>query len=118
MSKRFRLTMRLRHSKQFDEVFRGSKRSTDKWVTVLARRNGKDLARLGLAISKKCARKAVERNHIKRIIRESFRHNIDCLRGLDLVIVGRKRPEKNETDLLNSSLQHHWQIVSERCTHC
>lgn len=115
MSQRFRTHMRLRHSRQFGEVFRRSRRSSDQWVTVLARENGAGLARLGLAISKKCARKAVERNRIKRIIRESFRHNVDRLRGLDLVIVGRKRPEKNETGLLSTSLNHHWQVVSERC---
>ncbi len=111
--------MRLRQSKEFDEVFRRSQRSTDKWVTVLARRNSKGgLARLGLAISKKCARKAVERNRIKLIVRESFRHNKDCLRGLDLVIVGRKGPEKGERRLFTKSLRHHWRVVSERCRKC
>ncbi len=110
--------MRLRQSKEFDEVFRRSQRSTDKWVTVLARSNRKGLARLGLAISKKCARKAVERNRIKRIVRESFRHNKHCLRGLDLVIVGRKGPEKGERRLFTESLRHHWQVVSERCRKC
>ena len=99
-------------------MFRRSQRSTDKWVTVLARRNGKASARLGLAISKKFARKAVDRNRIKRMVRESFRHNKNFLRGLDLVIVGRKRPEKNERCLFTQSLRHHWQVVSERCRKC
>lgn len=118
MSERFRAHMRLRHSKEFEEVFRRSQRSTDKWVTVLARRNGKDSARLGLAISKKCARKAVDRNRIKRMVRESFRHNIECLRGLDLVIVGRKRPEKGDLCVFTQSLRHHWRVLSERCRKC
>ncbi len=118
MSQRFRASMRLRHSRQFDEVFRCSKRSTDQWVSVLARGNGSELARLGLAISKKCARKAVERNRIKRTIRESFRHNIGRLRGLDLVIIGRKKPKNDELGLLSSSLDKHWQVVSKRCEIC
>ena len=99
-------------------MFRRSQRSTDKWITVLARRNGKASARLGLAISKKFCRKAVDRNRIKRMVRESFRHNKISLRGLDLVIVGRKRPEKNERCLFTQSLRHHWQVVSERCRKC
>ena len=70
---------------------------------------------MGLAISKKCAPKAVQRNRIKRIIRESFRHNQNSLRGLDLVIVGHNRPNQSEQSLLVRSLLEHWRVVSERC---
>ena len=118
MSERFRPCMRLRHSREFDDVFRHAQRSSDKWVMVLARHNNQNEARLGLAISKKCARKAVDRNRIKRIIRESFRRNRHYLQGLDLVIIGRKKPGRNERAHLVNSLQQHWQLISERCGQC
>ncbi len=50
------------------------------------RPDGENGARLGLVVGKKFLRRAVDRNQVKRIIREQFR----CLRGrlpaLDLVV--------------------------------
>ena len=92
--------------------------SSDGIVTVLARRNGREWSRLGMAISRKCAPRAVDRNRLKRIIRESFRHSRDQLQGLDLVVIGkRKRPLANSRDLAQS-LEQHWLVVSERCKRC
>lgn len=44
-------------------------------------------ARLGLAVSKKQVKRAVDRNRIKRLIREVFRHRRDSLKGYDLVVM-------------------------------
>lgn len=45
-------------------------------------------ARLGLAISRRVGN-AVQRNHVKRRVRETFRHRQFRLTGLDLVVTGR-----------------------------
>ncbi len=45
-------------------------------------------ARLGLAISRKVGN-AVARGHVKRRVREAFRHRAGLLRGLDLVVTAR-----------------------------
>jgi len=54
-------------------VFGNAKRFGNKSLTVLARQNDLGHPRLGLAISKKSAKRAVDRNRIKRVFRESFR---------------------------------------------
>ena len=115
MSARFHRRYRLSQSKDFDRLFRKSERSSDDVVTVLACKNGGSSARLGMAISRKCAPRAVDRNRLKRVIRESFRHCSKQLLGLDLVVIGkRKRPLANSCDLA-LSLEKHWLVVSKRC---
>src|SRR5690606_12677704 len=46
--------------------------------------------RLGLVIAKKNVRRAVDRNKVKRIARESFRHHRAELDNLDIVVLARK----------------------------
>ncbi len=59
-------------------------------MLLLARENQLSHPRLGLVIGKKSAKLAVQRNRLKRIIRESFRHAQDALAGWDIVVVARK----------------------------
>lgn len=46
-------------------------------------------ARLGLAVSRRCDKRAVVRNRIKRVLRERFRAQRHDLDGRDLVAVAR-----------------------------
>ncbi len=73
----FHLTreLKLLTAENYQNVFAKAERFGNRSFTVLARENGLDYPRLGLAISKKCAKRAVDRNRIKRQFRESFRLN-------------------------------------------
>lgn len=73
----------------YNTVFRHSRRYSDKYWTVLAHRSRSASARLGLAIAKKRAKRAVDRNRLKRIAREAFRHRQSELAGLHFVIMNR-----------------------------
>jgi len=46
-------------------------------------------ARLGLAVSRKVSKRAVERNRIKRVVRESFRAEREELPALDILVIAR-----------------------------
>ena len=48
-------------------------------------------ARLGLAISKRVSKRAVERNRIKRLVRESFRRVRQQLPSVDLMVMAREQ---------------------------
>ena len=98
---------KLRNDAEFRRVFDAAARSSDAYFTVLARSNGCDYPRLGLAIGRKWIRRAVDRNKIKRLIRNSFRQHRDQLSGLDLVVMARC-DGKAENMQFFSSLDKHW----------
>ena len=111
----FQRRMRLLTASDYGRVFQHPQKSSGKALTVLARQSGRETARLGLAIPRKQIRKAVERNRIKRLVRESFRRHQDLLRGLDVVVIGRSDLVKKNTQGVYECLQNHWRQVSERC---
>ena len=65
-------------------------------------------ARLGLAISRKNCRKATDRNRIKRVIRESFRHHKRTLAGIDIVVINHPAAARATNAELFASLSSHW----------
>ena len=107
--------MRLLTAGDYERVFERAQKSGGKALTVLARRSDREWARLGLAIPRKQIRKSVERNRVKRLIRESFRRHQDVLRGLDVVVIGRSDLAQKSSQQLIRCLEKHWQIISARC---
>ena len=49
-----------------------------------------DQARLGLAISKRVSKRAVDRNRLKRLVRESFRRIRHELPHVDVLVMARE----------------------------
>jgi len=91
VSRGFGREKRLLTPRQFKAVFDSpSGKAPGKSVLLLARNNELDHSRLGLVIGKKSVNLSVERNRLKRQIRESFRLNQDNLVGWDIVVVARK----------------------------
>lgn len=84
----------------------------DEGLVVIAKKNGLDHARLGLAISKKWVRLATDRNRLKRLARENFRKNQEQLSGLDIVIVAKKQTGQLNNKSISNSLQKHWQKLA------
>jgi ribonuclease P protein component len=105
---RFTKNNRLLDAASFSRVFDKATRSRDKWFTVLCRHNDLGIARLGLAISKKHCKRAVDRNRIKRIVRESFRSHGAELQGIDLVVMNKVPACDAANNDLQRSLEEHW----------
>lgn len=80
--------VRVRVRADFDRVFADAKRTASPLLAVhLLREPG--AARLGLAVSRKVDRRAVGRNRIKRVLRETFRHLRPQLAPGSYVVVAR-----------------------------
>ncbi|MEW4983746.1 MAG: ribonuclease P protein component [Cycloclasticus sp.] len=106
---------RLNSASQYAGVFKGAKRSTDNFFTVLVKKKTLSKARLGLAIAKKSVKRAVKRNLIKRVIRESFRQRKATLFGCDFVVLCRNKAATATKKELALSIQQHWEklIINE-----
>lgn len=88
----FPRTHRLLASNEFKAVFDGAQwKAQSKEILILGVHRGETQGnpRLGLVVGKKSAKKAVQRNSIKRVVRESFRTHKQALNGLDLIVLTR-----------------------------
>ncbi|WP_374287439.1 ribonuclease P protein component [Pseudomonas fluvialis] len=113
VSRDFSREKRLLVPKQFKAVFDSPTcKAPGKSVLLLARENALQHPRLGLVIGKKSVKLAVERNRIKRQIRESFRLNQIPLTGLDIVVVARKGLADLENEELREQFGKLWKRLA------
>jgi len=82
---------------------------------VIARPNGLEHARLGLAVGVKAAGNAVNRNRIKRLVRESFRSRQMELPAVDLVVNARPAAAKAANAEITASVSALWSRIAQRC---
>jgi ribonuclease P protein component len=99
---------RILHAADFGRVFAQPARSSGAFFVLLARPNGLNFPRLGLAVSKKNIKTAVQRNRIKRLIRESFRQRKTTLGGCDYVALARQPAGRATNGELLEALGKHW----------
>ena len=99
---------RLLDGASYAQVFKRNQRLNNRYWIVLVHRSGLEGSRLGLAIAKKRAKRAVDRNRIKRIARESFRQNRVLLNGLDMVVMNKDQAKTATRVELRQSLDMLW----------
>lgn len=93
---------RLLNAKDYSPVFKQPDyRVSNRYFLFLVLGSDTPSSRLGIVVAKKNISKAVQRNRIKRIIRETFRANKFDLGTIDLVVLARKN-----LDLLSSKEIH------------
>ena len=116
VSQRFPRRVRLTEAADFQYVFKHTRhRFTNRWLCVLATDNRQGHARLGLAISRRVARRAVARNRIKRLVRESFRHWQHRIGALDIVVLGRNDIALQPGRTLDAALEKLWLRLVDTC---
>lgn len=105
---------RLTSPAEFRQVFQKNNRTADRYYSMLYRSNEIGIARLGMAVAKKRVKLAVDRNRLKRLIRESFRQQ-HALKGVDIVVLPREASATaSNADLLNS-LEKQWSQIAKKC---
>ena len=73
-----------------------------------------DQAKLGLVVSKKHLKHAVDRNRFKRVARESFRHHQQQLVGLNLVVLARAGAKDAGKDTVSELLEKAWRYIDRK----
>ncbi len=106
---------RLKSRPQFDRVFDHKCCSRDKYFAVYACPNSEHVSRLGLVVSRRVSPRAVDRNRIKRQIREDFRLSVTGLNDLDYVVVARNAALTETGAAIRVSLQQHWKRLNKQC---
>src|SRR5690554_7433554 len=101
----FERNKRLLKPYEFKRVFDNTElRGGTSQILVLASANQLENPRIGFVFAKKNMKLAVDRNRVKRIIRESFRHQQIKLPALDFVILGKKGISELDKDRKSTRL--------------
>lgn len=98
---------------EFKRVFNAAKKASDRHLTVFYTANDLNQSRLGLAISKKVSKRAVDRNRVKRLARETFRLKRLELPFSDFVVLARPSAVKAGNKELNASFNKLWDKLSQ-----
>lgn len=111
----FPRSSRLVKAEDFKQVFSRNIRVGDDSFTLLISKQHSLASRLGFAIAKKQIKRAVDRNRIKRLIRESFRQQQKTLPNRDIVVMVRHNILKLNNRQILQRLDKHWQSVARKC---
>ncbi len=114
MRTHFRRTARLTDAVAFKRVFACPERFPGHGFVVLTRDNEHGGPRLGLAIAKRCASRAVDRNRLKRIARESFRLNVATLPAVDIVVLCGRGAPGIPNGRLRATLDQAWKTIRKQ----
>jgi len=98
----------------FQAVFNKPTRFGSKHFTLLITPNATENNRIGFAIAKKRVKLAVQRNRIKRIVRESFRLNQHKIPKVDIVIMAKTGIESLENKDIQEQIEKIWQKIVQR----
>ncbi len=86
-------TKMLKKNYEFKNVLNRGKCYAGKYIAIFVRKNNKNINFLGIAVSSKLG-KAVKRNYVKRIIRESYKEIEEHIKtGYDIVFIWKKKQE-------------------------
>ena len=103
---------RLASKQEVQSVFAARpKKVSRQYLLILYTPNQLDYARLGIIAGKQHLRRAVDRNRVRRVIRESFRQTKAALSGLDLIVLIRSSCSKVETKTIRNDIDHLWQTI-------
>lgn len=106
---------RLLNSSDFSAVFNDAPfRASHPNFLILARLSCTGEPRLGLVVAKKHVRRAVARNQVKRVTRETFRLQQHKLPPIDAIVLARHGAETLSKSDLQQILNGLWKRVAKK----
>jgi len=102
-------TQRLKAPADFQQVYGSKQWGGSKHFTFNVLANDVDQKNmLGVTVSKKVSKRAVDRNHLKRIMREFFRVRQGELKGVNLVLTAKPSSRSADREERLQSLEELW----------
>jgi ribonuclease P protein component len=93
-------------------------RVSSKELLILARSNQLDHSRLGIVVAKKNVKLATARNRIKRVTRETFRHQqhqlVNAAGGIDAIVLARAGLGLLDNGALHDLLNQLWRQLQRK----
>ncbi len=108
----FPRTARLLAKVQFDAAFADGRRCASRFFRASVADASCGEAALGLAVSRRVSKLAVQRNRLKRQVRESFRHARASLPALNIVVSAKPEAVTAASSDLQQDLSKLWQRVA------
>ncbi len=105
---------RLRRKSDFDAAYARGRRFGNSFFAITAAPRAEG-PRIGLAVAVRVAGNSVERNRIRRVIRESFRVHQHEFPAVDLVVSARAKARDASGSELRAALDALWKKVVEQC---
>lgn len=102
---------RLRAAADFGALRRDGKRFSSKTFQIQYRQTDGSTARLGMAVSRRVSKRAVVRNRIRRLIRETFRLARPGLPPCDILVIARAA-EGSDAATARAELREIWQRIA------
>ncbi|MBS9403372.1 ribonuclease P protein component [Halomonas sp. TRM85114] len=101
--------LRLLNAEEYRNVFdKAVYKVHGKGLMALAMPNELGHPRLGLIVSKKNVRRAVDRNRFKRLVRESVRLQQGRLPAVDIVVLAKRGVQELDNDTLHRQIHGMW----------
>ncbi|MFZ2315808.1 MAG: ribonuclease P protein component [Gammaproteobacteria bacterium] len=104
----FSRTYRLASKAEFQSVFANPQKASRGPLLALYTPNSLPHARLGVIVAKRHFKRAVDRNLLRRLVKESFRHYCDKLPGLDIVFMFRARYQVIDKSNIRKEIDSLW----------
>lgn len=110
----FQKSKRLLNASDYKEVFDHNRvKVANSSLLILAKPTLSRQSRLGLVIAKKNIPTAVQRNRVKRVVRETFRQR-DFAVGMDIIFLARSGAKLQSRKQLTELLNNAWSSLDAR----
>ncbi len=107
---------RLKTKREFQFVFDQPRKVTHKYFLALFKSSRVEHPKLGIMVNKRFLKRAVDRNRLKRVIRESFRLYQTELKELDIIILLRSECSGLDKKIWRDDIDKLWQLViAKKC---